>query len=169
MFGVIPLLVIRAIAQLVFVILSKRLLPTDDNAFALDLSTNLVDGILYFVVICLLVYFLMSLRLWASPSGRIRPQYDLFNHVQQAHYRGAMQPPIAQFPGQWGFAGEQPQNMLQGHPAPYPAYQVNNGPGPLQGNFHQQPYMGPVLLPPSEVKTTEGIQIQNEPLPPPIS
>jgi len=76
MFGVAPLLVIHAISHLIFIILSNRLPPTDDNTVMLCFSATIVDGMLYFTVLSLLIFSLMSLD---SPSGDFRPQHGRYH------------------------------------------------------------------------------------------
>ena len=149
-------------------ILGDRLPSTDTNAFNLDLASTVTLGTLCFAILCLLVFCLMSVRLWDVPGEHVMPPYS---GGYPAPYLSGMQP-VAQFPGQWGFPGQQPQPVPQGYPSPYGPHQVNNSPGPphyVNTHHNQQPNMGPVPSSIGEVKTTEGILIQNKPSPPPAS
>ena len=166
-FGVTPLLKIYAISELILTLLSNLVGDLDGTDY--DLAATVTCGTLYFVVLCLLVFCLLRVWLWDGPREHVMPPSGGGYPVQQMPYLRGMQP-VAQVLRHLGFTGQQPQSVPQGYPSPNSPYQVHHGHGPLQcvnGVYNQQPYVGAVPSPASEVK--EEALTQNKPSPPPES
>jgi hypothetical protein len=110
LFYIIPALCARALARLIFTIVNA-LLPlssswTDNDAYALDLASTVVYGVLFFIVASVLLYFLLVPRLWNGTHQQT--PYSSSSHQQFAYALGSMEP-TTQFPGQQAYSG-QPQN-----------------------------------------------------------
>ncbi|KAF8590289.1 hypothetical protein K439DRAFT_1657428 [Ramaria rubella] len=88
LFWVIPLLGLRTLARLILEVINARL-PlassfTDEDAFALDLASTIIYGVLHFLAMSILVYFLLYPRLWNGPGEQkgVRHSWDRRGHLQ---------------------------------------------------------------------------------------
>jgi hypothetical protein len=72
---VVPLLILHAIARIVFVILEARLPVTIDQRYALVFAADFLHGLLYAAAMAVLVYFLMVPSLWGQFTCPPQPQF----------------------------------------------------------------------------------------------
>jgi len=110
--GIMPFLVLRALARLIFVIFQASL--TDSQQFNFEdindtgFARALVEGVLYVTVMGVLVYFLMHPQLWDAKGGHVMlkdvstnshrqsPIHAQFPYLPGANYsssQGAQEPP----------------------------------------------------------------------------
>lgn len=139
LFAIVPLLLVRAISRMILVIIVSHP-PTTQNAYfnfiyATNLASSIVEGIPYFIVVCILCYFFFSLRLWNGPGDSNSPLYYVGRYQQQQGM-----PPVGQFPGQWGYPGMQEQQQQGQVPTnwPYQTYPLQQGAGGNHPNQQQQ-------------------------------
>jgi len=122
-FVVTPLLALRALARLTFVIFQSRVTLSRgfliQNIYALDFATGFVQGVLYVTVTGMLVFFLMRPGFWdrTEPRSSSAAQHSGYSMRQQPYHQGGVQPPT-QLPSQWDFTGQPSRSPPYAHPAP---------------------------------------------------
>lgn len=130
LFGLVPLEILSAIATVISTVYYAKIGQNFTPAiFKFDFAETFVFGFLYFFILSILCYFYLNSAYWNWPDEK--PNYNTV---------GPLMMPVAQFPGQWGYTGQQQQyygvqvpytnSQYHAHPPSQPATAATSG-GPM--------------------------------------